>query len=91
MNERAALLVRLLDERYGLELGEDIAREDISDHVDHVAKMMRIGRQAAKYYVTEDTISQMADRIGEEVERHLAEQQALTQPRHLSVVRSRAG
>lgn len=91
MNERARLLVRLLNERYGLELGEDVAREDISDHVDYVAEMMRIGRQAAKAYVTDDVISRMADRIGEEVERHLTEQQAPAQQRHLRVVRSRAG
>jgi hypothetical protein len=30
MNEKAELLVRLLDERYGLTITEDVAREDIS-------------------------------------------------------------
>ena len=85
MNERAELLVRLLDERHGLEVSEAVAREDISNHVDHVAAMMRIGRRAAKVYVTDDTISGMADRIGREVERQLAKQ-ALGPQRHLGIV-----
>ncbi|EHI13119.1 hypothetical protein KEK_08057 [Mycolicibacterium thermoresistibile ATCC 19527] len=63
INPKAQLLVRLLAERYGLTLTEDAARETISDQVDHVAAMMRIGRQAAKRYVTDDAITRMADRI----------------------------
>ena len=86
MNARAELLVRLLDERYGMTITEDIAREDISSHVDLVAEMMRIGRQAAKYYVTEDVISDMADRIGREVNRQLTKQ-TLGPQRHLGIVR----
>jgi hypothetical protein len=70
MNARSALLVRLLDERHGLTIAEDIARDDISDHVDYVATMMRIGRQAAKYYVTDQVISDMADRIASAVRQH---------------------
>lgn len=70
MNGKAQLLVSLLDSRYGLAITEDTAREDISNHVDHVAAMMRIGRQAAKVYVTDDVIGDMADRIGAAVERH---------------------
>ena len=86
MNERAQLLVRLLDERYGLTITEDVAREDISNHVDHVAALMRIGRQAAKWHVTEDVISKMADRIGRAVNRQLTKE-TLGPPRHLGVVR----
>ena len=54
MNEKAQLLVEFLAERYGLAITEEVAREDISNHVDDVAERMRIGRQAAKYYVTDD-------------------------------------
>jgi hypothetical protein len=54
-NEKAELLVRLLDERYGLTITEDVAREDISDQVHRVATMMRVGRQAAKFYVTDES------------------------------------
>lgn len=74
MNERAELLVRLLQERYGLQITESIARETISDQVDLVADLMRIGRQAAKVYVTDDKISDMADKIAATVQAHLAEQ-----------------
>lgn len=86
MNERAQLLVRLLDERFAMTVSEDTAREDISNHVDHVAERMRIGRQAAKYYVTEEAISDMADRIGREVNRQLTKR-SLGPQRHLGVVR----
>lgn len=70
LNDRAALLVRLLHERHGLTVTKDAARQDISDHLDHVAEMMRISRQAAKMYVTDDVISDMADRIAAAVTRH---------------------
>ncbi|MBY0291077.1 MAG: hypothetical protein K2X52_28640 [Mycobacteriaceae bacterium] len=63
INEKTQLLVRLLDERYGLAITEDVAREDISNHVDQVASMMRIGRQAAKYYVTDEVIAGFAAHI----------------------------
>ena len=70
MNDRAALLVSILADRHGHTITEDVAREDISSHLDHVAMMMRIGRQAAKFYVTDDVISDMADRIADLVDRH---------------------
>lgn len=63
LDDRAALLVRLLADRHGLTLSHDVARQDISDDLDHVARLMRIGRQAAKVYVTDDVISGLADRI----------------------------
>lgn len=63
MNEKAQLLVRLLDKRYGLTITEDVAREDISDHVDRVATVMRVGRQAAKFYVTDEVIVGFAAHI----------------------------
>jgi len=87
MNERAGLLVRLLDEWYGLKLSEDVAREDISSHVDYVAEVMRVGRQAAKFYVTDDVIRKMADRIAREVSRLQVKQ--VLEPRsgsHLRIV-----
>ena len=40
-----------------------MAREVISDHLDTTARLMRIGRQAAKFYVTDEVISTMADQI----------------------------
>ena len=89
MNDRAGLLVRLLDELHGLAVSEKAAREDVSSHVDYVAQMMRIGRQSAKVYVTDDVIRKMADRIAREVSRQQAKQ-ARKPPRsggHLRIVR----
>lgn len=66
LDERAELLIRLLFERHGLQMPDDgiaAVRDDISDHLNEVAALMRIGRQAAKMYVTDDVIGDMADRI----------------------------
>jgi hypothetical protein len=70
MNQKAQLLVRLLSERYGLAITEVVAREDISNHVDDVAERMRVGRQAAKYYVTDDVIEDFAAHIAGAVAAH---------------------
>lgn len=63
LDDRAGLLVTVLAERHGLTVSEDAARQDISDDLDHLARLMRIGRQAAKVYVTDEEIRSMADRI----------------------------
>jgi hypothetical protein len=44
-------------------LPEEVARQVISDHLDGTATLMRIGRQAAKYYVTDDVICKIADQL----------------------------
>lgn len=64
------MLVNILSERHGYTITEDTARDDISSHVDLVAMMMRVGRQAAKVYVTDETISDMADRIANVIHMH---------------------
>lgn len=83
INDRAALLVRLLAER-GFEVSEDTAREDISSHVDLVAERMRIGRQAAKAYITNDFVQRLADHIARTVNRHQVK--AALDPRHLRLL-----
>lgn len=85
MNGRAELLVRLLDERYGLELCESVAREDISNRIDRVAELMGVSRRAAKFHLTDDVICEMADQIGREVGRRQAKP-ARRPRRHLGVV-----
>ncbi|MEX3645308.1 hypothetical protein [Mycolicibacterium porcinum] len=70
LNGRAQLLVTLLRDRHGLELTEDTARQDISERLDHVATLMRIGRQAARRYVTDEVIADHADRIAQAVRDH---------------------
>lgn len=82
MNERAQFLVKYLAEQHGICVAEDIAREDISTQVDGVAKRMRIGRQAAKYYVTEDYLRKFGDHIA----RVIREAQAADPRRGLRVV-----
>lgn len=62
LDGRAALLLARLDE-YQMTLPEDVARKLISDHLDTTARLMRIGRQAAKYYVTDDVIVKIADQL----------------------------
>ncbi|WP_079624769.1 hypothetical protein [Mycobacteroides abscessus] len=84
MNERARFLVRYLADEHGIRVGEDIAREDISTQVDGVAKRMRIGRQAAKYYVTEDYLRKFGDHIA----RVIREAQAADPRRGLRAVPS---
>lgn len=79
LDERAALLVSLLADRHHLTVTEDAARQDISGDLDHLARLMRIGRQAAKMYVTDEAISDMADRIAAAVAEH--QRTAAAEPR----------
>jgi hypothetical protein len=62
LNDCTALLLDRLAE-HGMTLPENLARELISDHLDTTARLMRIGRQAAKFYVTDEVISTIADQI----------------------------
>ena len=48
---------------YEMTLPDDVARKLVSEHLDTTAQLMRIGRQAAKFYVTDDVIGKIADRI----------------------------
>lgn len=63
LDGRTDLLVTILAERHGLIVNRDVARQDISNDLDQVARLMRIGRQAAKVYLTDEVVGQMADRI----------------------------
>ncbi|RIR08314.1 Uncharacterised protein [Mycobacteroides abscessus subsp. abscessus] len=82
MNERAQFLVKYLADQHGICVTEDIAREDISTQVDRVAERMRIGRQSAKYYVTEDYLIKLGDHIASAIR----EAQAADPRRGLRVV-----
>ncbi|MDQ1306096.1 MAG: hypothetical protein QG671_1928 [Actinomycetota bacterium] len=62
LDDRTALLLARLTE-YEMTLPEDVVRELISDHLDTTARLMRIGRQAAKFYVTDDVIATIAHQI----------------------------
>lgn len=62
LDDRTALFLARLAE-YKMTLPEDFVRELISDHLDTTARLMRIGRQSAKFYVTDDVIAKLADQI----------------------------
>lgn len=55
------LLARLGE--HEMTLPEDVVHNLVSDHLDTTARLMRIGRQAAKFYVTDDVITGLADQI----------------------------
>jgi hypothetical protein len=62
LNERTTLLLVRLAE-HGITAPEEVLRQLISDHLDTTARLMRIGRQAAKVYVTDDVIGTLADQL----------------------------
>jgi hypothetical protein len=62
INGRTKLLLSYLDD-FEFTLPEDTARQLISDHLDGVAARMRIGRQAARLYVTDEVIRKIADKL----------------------------
>ncbi|MGA5536849.1 hypothetical protein [Mycolicibacterium nivoides] len=49
---------------------EDTVLQDISDQLDRMAYVMRIGRQAAQRYVTDEVIADHAARIAYVVDEH---------------------
>lgn len=59
---RTQLLLNYLDD-FEFTLPEDVACQLISDHLDGVAASMRIGRHAARFYVTDDVIQKIADNL----------------------------
>jgi hypothetical protein len=62
IDDRTARLLSCLAE-YELAVPEDVARQLISDHLDGIAERMRIGRQAARYYFTDEAIQTLADEL----------------------------
>lgn len=62
INNRTKLLLSCLDD-LEFTLPEDAARQLISDHLDGVAARLRVGRQAARFYVTDAVIQKIADKL----------------------------
>jgi hypothetical protein len=62
IDDRTMLLLTYLDD-CGFTLPEDAARQLISDHLDGVGARMRIGRRAARFYVTDEVIQKIADKL----------------------------
>ena len=66
LDDRAALLVRILVENHQLTIPQDVAREDISNQLDHIAERMRIQRPSAKPYISDQWVQTFADHIAEQ-------------------------
>jgi hypothetical protein len=62
LDDRTGVLLDRLAAHH-MTLPEEAARQVISDHLDGTATLMRIGRQAAKFYVTDDVIRKIADQL----------------------------
>lgn len=62
IDSKTAQLLSCLGE-YELTLPEDVGRQLISDQLDGIAERMRIGRQAARYYFTDDALQTLADEL----------------------------
>ncbi|MCX2931718.1 hypothetical protein ORI20_15660 [Mycobacterium sp. CVI_P3] len=62
LDDRTGVLLDRLAAHH-MALPEEAARQVISDHLDRTATLMRIGRQAAKFYVTDDVIRKIADQL----------------------------
>ena len=73
----------MLAER-GHEVSEDTAREDISTQLGLMADRMRVGRQAARAYITDDYVEKLADHIARIVDQHHTK--TVLNPRHLRAV-----
>ncbi|MEB3021333.1 hypothetical protein [[Mycobacterium] crassicus] len=67
LDDRAALLVRLLSEHHQLTITQEVARADISDQLDHIAERMRIQRKSAMRYISDEWVQTFADHIAREV------------------------
>jgi hypothetical protein len=64
MEHRTALLLSCL-QTYSQSIPEHVAQQLISDRLGRVAQLMRRGRQAAKYHITDDVIAWMARAIAD--------------------------
>jgi hypothetical protein len=62
LNERTDLLLAELAERE-MTLPEEVARQVISDRLDDVAARIGVSRRAARNYVTDDVIADVAAEI----------------------------
>ncbi|MGV9798496.1 hypothetical protein ACWDTP_10590 [Mycobacterium sp. NPDC003449] len=60
MNDRVGVLLRFLARRHGLHVPWELARVQISGHVDLLASMFQLDRQAARTHVTDEVLGEIA-------------------------------
>ncbi|WP_238390911.1 MULTISPECIES: hypothetical protein [unclassified Mycolicibacterium] len=60
MNERVTVLRRFLADLHGLHLSPDLARVQVAGHVELLVSVLRLNRQTARQFVTDDVLREMA-------------------------------
>lgn len=60
MNDRVTVLRRFLAELHGLHLPPELARVQVAGHIELLVSVLRLDRQAARQFVTDDVLREMA-------------------------------
>lgn len=60
MNDRVTVLRRFLAEQHGLHLPPELARVQVAGHVELLVSVLRLDRLAARQFVTDDVLQEMA-------------------------------
>lgn len=60
MNDRVTALVQFLAEDHGLHVPVDLARVQVTGHVDLLVTVLRLDRQAARRHVTDEVLRELA-------------------------------
>lgn len=60
MNDRVTVLRGFLADLHGLYLPPDLARVQVAGHVELLVSVLRLDRQTARQYVTDDVLREMA-------------------------------
>jgi hypothetical protein len=60
MNDRVTVLRRFLAELHGLHLPPELARVQVAGHIELLVSVLRLNRQSARQFVTDDVLREMA-------------------------------
>lgn len=60
MNDRVTVLRRFLAESHGLHLPPELARVQVAGHIELLVSVLRLNRQSARQFVTDDVLREMA-------------------------------
>ncbi|WKG03235.1 hypothetical protein [Mycolicibacterium sp. HK-90] len=60
MNDRVTVLRRFLADVHGLHLPPELARVQVAGHVELLVSVLRLDRQAARQFVTDDVLREIA-------------------------------
>ncbi|MCV7285338.1 hypothetical protein H7J87_08355 [Mycolicibacterium wolinskyi] len=63
MNDRVSVLLRLLEEHHGLHVPWELARVQVTCHIDLLSSVFRLNRQAARKHVTDAVLYEIACEI----------------------------